>query len=48
MGMGEANAETGANGAVRKAKKAAACTATSRDLEMEGMASFHKVKECLG
>jgi hypothetical protein len=41
MGIGEANAETGASGATRRAEKTAACTATSMDLEMEGMAGFY-------
>jgi hypothetical protein len=37
MGMGEARAETGASGERMRVEKAAACTATRRDLEMKDM-----------
>jgi hypothetical protein len=49
MGIGEANAETGASGVTTKAEKTAACTATRRDLEKKGMAGFiHKIKRVSG
>jgi hypothetical protein len=46
--MGEANAATGAKGVTRRAEKAAACTATRRDLEMKGIAGLYtRLKEWL-